>query len=418
MDVVDRAAHHRMNHSSHASASSTRDVWLLTFVFGLAFLFRIGWFVHDLPAIGGDEVDYDVLARNLHAGLGFVVAPGQFTAFRTPGLPWLMSPFYALYPNHLPFVMRTLALVSCLIAPLIYFFSRRIFGDVWRPLLAATLWAASTTSIRQAGKFMGEELGAFLLLGGFALCVVAERKRSTALGAIAGLVLGLSSLTRGYLLVVTLVPIVWLLMRRAPKALVAATLLATLVIPVGWMARNAVRLGSATYSTEATIQLWLGNGKYARGGWPGSQYMDPHSEMWEGLRTKYPGFDQFSEVQRAKVYGREFVSDLRSAPGHVAWLLPRKLLIYLGPISYSYAGIDWLYAFAAPFFLLGLLVLWKRRELATLVLLGLPVVLVGLVCLMTFGDPRFRHPVDPLILVLAGCGLAACPEWLRTRRLA
>jgi hypothetical protein len=28
-----------------------------------------------------------------------------------------------------------------------------------------------------------------------------------------------------------------------------------------------------------------------------------------------------------------------------------------------------------------------------------------IVCLLTFGDPRFRHPVDPLIAILAGVGI-------------
>ena len=38
-------------------------------------------------------------------------------------------------------------------------------------------------------------------------------------------------------------------------------------------------------------------------------------------------------------------------------------------------------------------------------LLAAPIVGVMIVCLLTFGDPRFRHPVDPLIAILASVGI-------------
>src|SRR5438067_9755545 len=109
---------------------SRRETWLmLILVFCFAFACRADWFLRDLPAIGGDETDYDVLAKNLHDGEGFVTTPGAYTAFRTPGLPLAVSPFYSLYPRQLPYVMRTLAVVSCLIAPLLYLFTLGLLGD-------------------------------------------------------------------------------------------------------------------------------------------------------------------------------------------------------------------------------------------------------------------------------------------------
>jgi hypothetical protein len=38
-------------------------------------------------------------------------------------------------------------------------------------------------------------------------------------------------------------------------------------------------------------------------------------------------------------------------------------------------------------------------------LVAAPIVAVMIVCLLTFGDPRFRHPVDPMIAILAGVGI-------------
>jgi hypothetical protein len=65
-------------------------------------------------------------------------------------------------------------------------------------------------------------------------------------------------------------------------------------------------------------------------------------------------------------------------------------------------GFDWLYAALLPLFLIGVVMLAASvEERDKLWLLVLPVGAVVLVCLLTLGDPRFRHPVEPLMVVTA-----------------
>ena len=102
--------------------------------------------------------------------------------------------------------------------------------------------------------------------------------------------------------------------------------------------------------------------------------------------------------------GREALREFIGHPRRIAWLVPRKLLIFFTPISYL--GIDWMYLFLLPFAAFGGRYLWTRSELrSTLLFLCLPIVGVLAICVFTFSDVHFRHPVDPLIIIMASVGL-------------
>ncbi len=62
---------------------------------------------------------------------------------------------------------------------------------------------------------------------------------------------------------------------------------------------------------------------------------------------------------------------------------------------------------------LGLVALWRQRRYLDTLLLLMPATSVALVCALTFGDPRFRQQVDPLLFALAAHGAA----WMWGRRL-
>jgi hypothetical protein len=80
----------------------------------------------------------------------------------------------------------------------------------------------------------------------------------------------------------------------------------------------------------------------------------------------------------------------------------------------SYLGTDWVLALSLPFFLAGLVLLVRAPASRHLLgLLALPIGLVLVVSLITFSDVRFRHPVDPFILIVAGLAVEAA--WLRLR---
>src|SRR5262249_50427588 len=158
-----------------------------------------------------------------------------------------------------------------------------------------------------------------------------------------------------------------------------------------------------TLSTQGPQELWCGNNAWARGAWPG-EWMKEDSEQHKYLRAKYPEYDNIGEVARSHIFGREAVYELFHHPKRILWLAPRKIAIYFSP--FSFWGNDWLYMGLLPFSWIGAFFLWRSPVLRrTLWLLVAPIIGVMIVCLLTFGDPRFRHPVDPLITIISSVGI-------------
>jgi hypothetical protein len=248
-----------------------------------------------------------------------------------------------------------------------------------------------------AGLLVGESVAALFLTVGLVLIVVAEQRRSPLIAGLAGLALGYAALTRGYLLLGILGPIAWLFFRKLRRE-AAVSLVAVSMILGGWVIANGVRMGVFTLSTETEV-LWQGNNAWARGSWPGD--WAPQEAY---LKAKYSEFSELNEVGRSRIYLKEAVQECFRNPTRILWLLPRKAMIFFAPSSYL--GFDWLYLLLVPLWLVGGVCLAAQpKGRLVLWLLGSPVVGVLIICLLSFGDPRFRHPVDPLLVVLACVGL-------------
>ncbi len=378
---------------------------ILLFLFALAL--RLPWLLGDPVPLAGDEGTYHALAVRLSEGRGFVRESGEPTAIRTPGLPATLGLVYLAAGPDLTVARVVLAVVTSLTAPALYGLCLALFGSASLALLAGVSWAVLPTSRRLAGALLCEPLAALLLVLAVLLTIRAERRHSSFLAGSAGLVLGFAVLTRVFLLPVLVAPLAWLVARGSRRQ--AAVLLAATGLILGaWAARNVVRMGAFTLSTQTGV-VWQGNNAWARGSWPGDW-----APQGAHLLAKYPDLVRMNEVGRSRLFVREAVNEVVSHPGRILWLLPRKLLIFLSP--WSYLGFDWLYAGLLPFSLLGTLHLAMRPGYRhTLWLLGVPVLGVLVVCLVVFGDPRFRHPVDPLIIVLASVGLAEAASWLGIR---
>jgi len=373
-------------------------------LFLLALALRGPWFAGSALPLGGDEVAYHALAVRLAEGKGFVDDSGAPTAWRTPGLPAVLSLIYRVMGPD-PGVARViLVVVTSLTEPALYTLAFLLFQRREIAFLVGLSWVALPTSRHLAGALLGEPLAALFVTLGLLLAVLAVPRRSILLAGAAGLLLGYAVLIRVFLLPMLVGPLAWFVTRRAWR-LPAALLVATGVILGAWGVRNALRMGTFTLSTQ-TAGVWQGNNAWTRGSWPGN--FTPQREFLAG---KYPNFSQLDEVGRSRVFVREALNEIMSNPGRTLWLLPRKILIFLSPSSYL--GFDWLYAGLLPFSLLGAVHLARQPGYRhTLWLLGVPVLGVLAVCLVVFGDPRFRHPVDPVMVVLAWVGLAEVASWL------
>ena len=373
-----------------------------------ALVLRGTWFAQGAPrALGGDEPAYHALAIRLAHGEGFVNEAGQPTAWRTPGLPFALSVMYAVMGADYTRARLVLVVLSSLTALALYGLCQMLFHRRSVALMAGLFWAAWPTSQRLSGLLFAEPLAALCLTGGLFALLCAERRASVSLTYVGGVLLSHAVLTRVYLLLAVFGPVVWLIVRQRAR-LAAALLLALGVVLGGWCARNAIRVGTFALSTQ-TSSYWLGNNAWAHGSWDGNE--EPQMAYF---RQRHPTFDRLDEVGQSRLFVQEAVHEVVTHPGRVFWLLPRKMAIFFSP--YSYLGVDWLYAVLVPFCLIGVWPLsLSDHHRSYLWLLAVPVLAVLGVSLMTFGDPRFRHPVDPLLIAVGCVGLQQAISWVVSR---
>lgn len=382
-------------------------------IFVFALLLRGGWLLYDNglqilwePKLVADEREYDALARQIVAGNGFIQSKshqgkralpgtGNPTAFRTPGLPVLLAGIYWMTGRDHGVARLTLLFLTAFTAPLLYLLCLVLFRSESLAVLVACGYASSWTSIHMSGWLMGEEVSTLLVVLALLLTILAERRTSVSLICLAGLLLSMAVLTRGFLLFLPLAPAAWLVARKA-KGLALLLLVTAVILPAAWVVRNVVSVGLFTLSTETPEVLWLGNNSWARGSWPGD-WLPQHKYLLQ----RYPNFDRLDEVGHYRVFLSEAASEIIGNPKRVLWLLPRKAVIFFSPVSWM--GTDWVLAFFLPFSFVGFLLLWFQPGSRQLLwILGGGIVGVLIVSLMAYADVRHRHPIDPLILILGG----------------
>ena len=371
---------------------------------------RAHWLFNNDASLGGDEISYDSLAKRILTRQGFTSEAGEPTAWRTPGFPLLLGLIYRATDNDPGLARAVLAMLTGLTSLGVFWLCFALTKDVSIAFLSGLGWESLLMTNRLAGALIGESSAALIIVCGLILVVASSRRDSIILAGAAGLLLGFAALVRAYLIFVPLGPFIWLSLEKKRRG-AAVFLLSFSVVAAGWMTRNLVTLGAFTLSTEGSQVMWCGNNAWARGSWPG-EWIKEDSEQRKYLRAKYPEYDGAGEVAKSRIHAREAIYELIHHPAHFLSLAPRKIAIFFSP--FSTWGNDWVYLALLPFVLIGAVHLWRSQNMRRgLWLTAAPVACVMAVCLLTFGDPRFRHPVDPMIAIMAGAGIVLL---VRSRR--
>lgn len=379
------------------------------------------------PVLASDARDYDVLARNLLDGRGYVqVYEGEtesfngftFRAFRSPGYPLLLAAWYAVFGRQpavalLANVLADLVTQGCFVLIAVHLLGSGpallvaglLAGHVlWTPLLM-------TESVYTA-LFAG--LAAWLVFGGF------ERSAGGALGG--GVLLAAALLTRP--ITVCLLPVLAWRVARSPRPQRAAGLLALALLPAGlglaaWGARN--------YRLFGQLVLLTTNAGH-HNAWDYGIHRD---RLFIELRRR-----GLNEAEINDVFIALERQILLENPGPVLWLWTLRAveLFALHPPyelrhtlwQHTFGGGRWsaavgrayraayaqyyvTYALAAA----GAVVLaLGRRRLGGLWLLGAAYVVIHGV--VSRGDMRLVAPLYPLMCLLAAGGVQSV--WRRCRR--
>jgi hypothetical protein len=284
------------------------------------------------------------------------------------------------------------------------------------------LWTAE-------GSLMSEGLyGFFLVCTRLAAMRVRERP-SWGRAAVLGALISLAALTRGEglsLIVLLAIPVAivarstWI--ERAK--LWGVALAACIVVLLPWTIFNATR-----FSTPVLIST-NSNGVFIGANCEETYYGDLIGGWrFQCYTPRRAGEDEAEYFTRQRHIGIEYALHHTSRwPAVVLARWGRLLDVYRFDQSVFFNSSEgrpaqWAsrairaYWVVGVLALVGIVLLWRRRDRFPLLVLGAPIVMVLLVGTFTYGGTRFRYGAEPSLVVLAAVTLLAAGEWV-ARRLA
>jgi 4-amino-4-deoxy-L-arabinose transferase-like glycosyltransferase len=360
-----------------------------------------------LPGIQ-DQVSYDALARSLLAGRGFSFTAHwyPFTLAYTPTAHWsfiyplYLAAAYALTGFH-PLAARLFqaAVGGALVCLLVYLIGRRTVDEA-TGLIGAGLAAVYGYFVYYSAALMTETF--FIVCVLLALYLGLELKRKpTLVGWISlGLALGIAGLLRQTVLLFAPLLLLWLFWELRKEAVrwwhftVPVVVMMLLIAP--WTIRNfLVYRQFLVLNSNAGYALFASNNPNLGTDWRNDEVVVPIPQALYGL----------NEAQLDQALTRRGVEFIIADPNRYFWLTLDKTLEYFRfwPSSES-SGISNLnrvlsFGLYLPFMLVGLgLSISRWRHF---VILYVFIAVHTAIHLLTWPSPRYRLPVDAVLMIFA-----------------
>ncbi len=351
------------------------------------------------------------IADSLAHGMGFSSPFGGNTgpsAWTAPVYPWIVSLAFRMFGSYSRASAFALLSFNSLFAALtswtIYRTARRLFNPVVA-IWAGWIWALYPDTIFWSVKWIWEtSLSTFLLSLLFMLTVEMEgdERLSSWLGY--GLIWGIEALTNPSALAFLPFAGCWLayqLHRRGKRWLVPAALSAVAfwmtIMP--WLVRDYAVMGHLIFIRDnAGNELWIGNNPLAEG-----QYvLAYHPSQNDLVLAKYKRMGELAFCADQGRRAREWIAE---NPGKFAVITLRRIYFFWNGLP-RLAQRPWLAETKNTHILLvsvlglgGLLLALKRRVHGVFLFATL-LAFYPLVYYICFPEPRYRHPIDPALIIL------------------
>ena len=359
----------------------------------------------------GDSEYYHRLANLLADGHGFVEpGTGAATALHPPLFPLVLSLGSVLgldgYRAHRVIVV----LVGTAAIAAVGLLGRRLGGER-AGLVAAGLAASSPVLVSADGAVMSESLLGLLV----ALCAIAAYRLvdapSLPRSAVLGALIALAALTRGeaVLLLLLLALPVALRLRGRRGAILAVAVLACAVVLAPWTVRTETTF-------ERPVFLSTNEGGLIAGANCSRTYAGADIGSWSIRCVPAGGFaDESVAAERARRRGVDYARDHASRIPLVLLARLARTFGVLQPVRQArhaegraagleVAGQVWFWLLV-PLGVAGVVVLRRRGEPVSP--LVAPFGLAVAATVVGYGVPRFRHPADVALTVLAALAVDA-----------
>jgi 4-amino-4-deoxy-L-arabinose transferase-like glycosyltransferase len=385
------------------------------------------------PARDHWEFGYEIghVARSIVMGHGFsnpYWSDTGPTALLTPVYPCLMAGIFAVFGVFTKLSALVMLMINCFFSAVtavpIFVIARKTF-DLQTAKLAAWLWAFFPYAINISATTMWyHSFVALLLAILFLLALFLQSHDGLAAWAGFGVLFGFAALTNPVILAIAPFLGAWLWIRLAKqrKRFVAASatgLLAMIITILPWPMRNVLVLHqNVMFKDGFWLEVCVGNVNESLHWWDAGQH--PSGSAFEKAEFEKIGESNYMAAKRRKA-----LDYIETRPGRYAWRSLRHVMF----MWTGFWSLDRVYLQQEPLDPENILM---ATMLSTLALLGLQRAfrygnpprgaMLYLLVLVSFPipyylshlDPGFRHPVDPLLVVLA------CPtilKWIRRSRV-
>lgn len=366
----------------------------------------------DLP-VESDGAAYLALADSL-VSTGVPTDMFGQHGFYSIGYPIVLAPFVALLGAGSMAALAANLILTLLTIILLFILSRALALPAWARLLVIALYAMWLPGIWNAASIARENLSTPLLL---AILLASLAILRGARGAVlaAGMLCGAAILAGGSALLLGLAPLTAIVLttRRSRERLVrsGAVLAGGLVLLLApWLLAMQAMTGNATLSTSSGFNFYLGHNPAADGRFV-SIADTPAGPRWEGMRAVL-GEAGASAALAAEARG--FIAD---NPGRAVALAATKLLRFWAPnlpdaedfAASQMIALVRLGEVAQYLLLLGLggfalmsgRIARDQRRIVIALIAGF-----WLIHAAAYIIPRYRDPVMPVFMLLAGAAVA------------
>jgi 4-amino-4-deoxy-L-arabinose transferase-like glycosyltransferase len=354
------------------SAGAVADVYLVACLTIVAFIARLA-----VRMTGGEAAFlangysfYLDVARNLLAGQGFCLAPGQGCALRLPLYPAFIAPWMAsgwLYPG---LVIAQAALGAALVW-VAWRIGRDLF-DARAGLIAAALAALSPYALIHDTGIQDTVLVNFLIGLAAYLLWQTRHRGAPAVCLAAGVAVGLVMLTTARLTLTLPAIVGWAVVGAGPTTGIRLRSALLIFVPIalmlgGWIVRNVSVVGAPVLTTESGESLWVANNPWAMSHFPARSIDLSVGESYARLSpSERAAFEQVEhdDLARNRLLQNWALGYIAEHPGLTVTNAIRKVWVPVSAqLSPARSAFDrWSYAaIYAPLHLLAAIALWRHR---------------------------------------------------------
>lgn len=361
------------------------------------------------------------IAQSLVLGYGFSSPFGGMTgasAWVPPAYPLFLAGIFNLFgikTGAAAFVVILSQIVfSALTCVPIFWIADSTLGRA-AAIVAAWGWACFPYELLVPGiSIWDSSISALLLSLSIWLTLKLEGASTAKPWIIFGLLWGAIALTNTTLAAVLPFQLAWLQVRQRRNGLnatrvmiVAVAMMAITVAP--WLLRNMTAFGRlVAFRDNFGVELWIGNHEGGTGQWNGVW----HPSQSENELSMFKKEGELAYTQRK---WREATKFIRENPGTFARLSVKRVkYFWLGEPEFLREGfVRFLYSSLSVLAFVGLLFAFVTRK--TFLPLAFAIFAVPVAYYITHVNPRYRHPIEPELMILSAYAVVVAAQWSRQR---